>query len=214
MNAARDFVAGCRIFGSRNGNVLHIHLFIVKTGGRIFARFRWPSNDLGEHGGLAITSCTRSLRRCTLRKASRRICAVAARLSRKNLRATAQLASSAKRDLEAWSALSDASSGKNCARCPGVGPKIANCVMAFAYERLRAFPNRCLDRARVEATLFSGRKKMTAQRLGSSPRLISRTPGCSAAVLFHQARSADGAIGRLRSSPLPPDGMSEVGRFT
>src|SRR6266581_6389218 len=58
----------------------------------------------------------------------------------KNLRATARLVSCGQADLEAWSALSDAELRKQLCALPGVGPKIANCVMLFAYERLRAFP--------------------------------------------------------------------------
>src|SRR5262249_22133334 len=58
----------------------------------------------------------------------------------KNLRATAHLVSSSQADLEAWSQLSDADLRKQLCALPGVGPKIANCVMLFAYERLRAFP--------------------------------------------------------------------------
>src|SRR4030095_7522837 len=58
----------------------------------------------------------------------------------KNLRATARLVSSGQADIEMWSALSDAELRKQLCALPGVGPKIANCVMLFAYERLRAFP--------------------------------------------------------------------------
>src|SRR5258708_33279887 len=58
----------------------------------------------------------------------------------KNLRATARLVSSGQADLEAWSALSDAEVQKKLCAVPGVGPKIANFVMLFAYERVRAFP--------------------------------------------------------------------------
>src|SRR5204863_3553390 len=58
----------------------------------------------------------------------------------KNLLATARLVSSGECNLEAWSALSDVDLRKNLCQLPGVGPKIANCVMLFAYERLRAFP--------------------------------------------------------------------------
>src|SRR4029078_12270766 len=58
----------------------------------------------------------------------------------KNLRGTARLINSRQADLEAWSALSDAVLRNRLCALPGVGPKIANCVMLFAYERMRAFP--------------------------------------------------------------------------
>src|SRR5213075_2101869 len=51
----------------------------------------------------------------------------------KNLRATARLVSCGQADLEAWSVLSDAELRKQLCALPGVGPKIANCVMLFAY---------------------------------------------------------------------------------
>src|SRR5207237_1780701 len=49
----------------------------------------------------------------------------------KNLRATARLVSCRQADLEAWSVLSDAELRKQLCALPGVGPKIANCVMLF-----------------------------------------------------------------------------------
>src|SRR5437667_7246450 len=58
----------------------------------------------------------------------------------KNLRATAQLVSSGECNLKGWSALPNGDLRKNLCELPGVGAKIANCVMLFAYERLRAFP--------------------------------------------------------------------------
>jgi N-glycosylase/DNA lyase len=58
----------------------------------------------------------------------------------RNLLMTARLVSSGKANLEAWSALSDADLREELCELPGVGAKIANCVMLFAYERLRAFP--------------------------------------------------------------------------
>src|SRR4029077_15656716 len=57
-----------------------------------------------------------------------------------NLRATAQVVSSGECNLKAWTALSDAALREQLCALPGVGAKIANCVMLFAYERLRAFP--------------------------------------------------------------------------
>ena len=50
----------------------------------------------------------------------------------KNLRATAQLVSSGGCDLELWSTFPDSDLQKNLCELPGVGLKIANCVMLFA----------------------------------------------------------------------------------
>ncbi|MEP6587011.1 MAG: DNA glycosylase, partial [Candidatus Udaeobacter sp.] len=108
----------------------------------------------------------------------------------KNLRATARLVSSGQADLEAWSALSDAELRKQLCALPGVGPKIANCVMLFAYERLRAFPIDVWIERVLRQHYFSRRKKMTAQRLRQfSETYFGEHGGYAQQYLFHQARS-------------------------
>src|SRR6266545_7593228 len=76
----------------------------------------------------------------------------------KNLRATARLVGSGQADLEAWSALSDVELRNQLCALPGVGPKVANCVMLFAYERLRAFPIDVWIERVLRQHYFSGRK--------------------------------------------------------
>jgi N-glycosylase/DNA lyase len=116
----------------------------------------------------------------------------------KNLRATARFVSSSQADLEAWSALSDAELRKQLCALPGVGPKIANCVMLFAYERLRAFPIDVWIERVLRQHYFSRRKKMSAQRLREfSETYFGEHGGYAQQYLFHQARSggrADRAI--------------------
>ncbi len=108
----------------------------------------------------------------------------------KNLRATARLVSSGQADLDAWSALSDAELRKQLCALPGVGPKIANCVMLFAYERLRAFPIDVWIERVLTQDYFSGRRKMTAQRLRQFSETYFREHGGYAQqYLFHHARS-------------------------
>src|SRR5204863_5399686 len=58
----------------------------------------------------------------------------------KNLLATARLVASGDADLDGWSQLPDEGLRERLCELPGVGAKVANCVMLFAYERLRAFP--------------------------------------------------------------------------
>jgi N-glycosylase/DNA lyase len=116
----------------------------------------------------------------------------------KNLRATARLVSSGQADLEAWSALSDAELRKQLCALLGVGPKIANCVMLFAYERLRAFPIDVWIERVLRQHYFSRRRKMSAQRLRQfSETYFGEHSGYAQQYLFHQARSSgrgDGAI--------------------
>ena len=108
----------------------------------------------------------------------------------KNLRATARRVSSGRADLQTWSALSDAELRKQLCALPGVGPKIANCVMLFAYERLRAFPIDVWIERVLTQHYFSGRKKMTAQRLRQfSETYFGEHGGYAQQYLFHHARS-------------------------
>ena len=58
----------------------------------------------------------------------------------KNLLATARLVSSGEANLEGWYALSDVDLRARLCWLPGVGVKVANCMMLFGYERLRSFP--------------------------------------------------------------------------
>jgi N-glycosylase/DNA lyase len=113
----------------------------------------------------------------------------------KNLRATARLVSSGQADLEAWSALSDAELRKQLCALPGVGPKIANCVMLFAYERLRAFPIDVWIERVLRQHYFLRRRKMSAQRLRRfSETYFGEYGGYAQQYLFHHARSGNRAI--------------------
>ena len=108
----------------------------------------------------------------------------------KNLRATARLVSSGQADLEEWSALPDAELRKKLCTLPGVGPKIANCVMLFAYERLRAFPIDVWIERVLRQHYFSRRRRITAQRLRQfSETYFGEHGGYAQQYLFHHARS-------------------------
>src|SRR5215471_2676774 len=119
----------------------------------------------------------------------------------KNLRATARLVSCGHANLEAWSALSDVELRKQLCAVPGVGPKIANCVMLFAYERLRAFPIDVWIERVLKQHYFSRRKKMTAQRLREfSETYFGEHGGYAQQYLFHHARMAQGQRNPKRRS--------------
>ena len=107
----------------------------------------------------------------------------------KNLRATARLVSSGQADLAAWSTLSDAELRKRLCALRGVGPKIANCVMLFAYERLRAFPIDVWIERVLKQHYFWGRRKMSAPRLRQfSETYFGEHGGYAQQYLFHHAR--------------------------
>src|SRR6476620_3537693 len=114
----------------------------------------------------------------------------------KNLRATTRLISSGQADLEAWSTLSDTELRKQLCALPGVGPKIANCVMLFAYERLRAFPIDVWIERVLRQHYFSQRKKTTSQRLRDfSETYFGAHGGYAQQYLFHHTRVASRGSG-------------------
>ena len=109
----------------------------------------------------------------------------------KYLRATARLVSSGAADLEAWSALSDADLRENLCSLPGVGAKVANCVMLFAYERLRAFPIDVWIERVLKEKYFPRKGKVTEQRLRAfSETYFGKHGGYAQQYLFHHARIA------------------------
>jgi N-glycosylase/DNA lyase len=119
----------------------------------------------------------------------------------KNLRATARLVSFGQANLEAWSALPDADLRKQLCALPGVGPKVANCVMLFAYERLRAFPIDVWIERVLRQHYFSRRRKMTTHRLREfSEMYFGEHGGYAQQYLFHHARTARGRRNPKRRS--------------
>ena len=107
----------------------------------------------------------------------------------KNLLATAGLVSSGKANLEAWTALSDIDLRAKLCALPGVGAKVANCVMLFAYERLRAFPIDVWIERVLRTKYFPRTRKLTARRLRAfSETYFGEHGGYAQQYLFHHAR--------------------------
>ena len=129
----------------------------------------------------------------------------------KNLRATAQLVSSGECDLESWSALPDGDLRKNLCELPGVGVKIANCVMLFAYERLRAFPIDVWIERVLRQHYFPRRKKMTAQQLREFSETYFGEHGGYAQQYFVSSR-ADSFTEVRSSNPARRDTALRSGR--
>ena len=191
MNAARNFCHGLRIIRqpkweclatficSSMKQVAHIRQISLALRKRFGEQRR-----VGDHLVYMFPSAPRltqasakNLRECKLGYRAR------------NLHATARLVSSGEADLEAWSALSDSELRKQLCALPGVGPKIANCVMLFSYERLRAFPIDVWIERVLRQHYFSSRRKMRAQRLRQfSETYFGEHGGYAQQYLFHQAR--------------------------
>ncbi len=109
----------------------------------------------------------------------------------KSLLATARLVSSGEANLEAWSELSDVDLRARLCWLPGVGAKVANCVMLFAYGRLRSFPIDVWIERVLREKYFPRKKKMTAQGLREfSETYFGEHGGYAQQYLFHHTRMA------------------------
>ena len=212
MNAARDFCHGLRIIRQPTWECLAT--FICSSMKQV-AHIRQISLALrrrfGEQrriGDLLVYTFASPRRLAQASEKELLECKLGYRA--KNLRATARLVSSGQADLEAWSALSDAELRKQLCALPGVGPKIANCVMLFAYERLRAFPIDVWIERVLRQHYFSRRRKMSAQRLRQfSETYFGEHGGYAQQYLFHQARSGGRGDRAIEVNRPTSDGMSE-----
>ena len=118
----------------------------------------------------------------------------------KNLLGTARAVSSA--DLEAWSELSDDDLQRRLCQLPGVGAKVANCVMLFAYERLRAFPIDVWIERVLREKYFPRARKLNAARLQAfTQKYFGEQGGYAQQYLFHHARTTRTLEGRALSRP-------------
>src|SRR5881409_2224509 len=203
LNAARDFCRGLRIIRqpkweclatficSSMKQVAHIRQISLA----LRKRFGNPSN-IDKHVVHTFPSAQQIARAS---EKQLRACALGYRA--KHLRATAQLVGSGKSNLKAWSALPDAELRERLCALPGVGAKIANCVMLFAYERLRAFPIDVWIERVLRQQYFPRRKRMTAQQLREfSETYFGEHGGYAQQYLFHHARTALRRSGIARDS--------------
>lgn len=106
-----------------------------------------------------------------------------------NLLATARRVASREADLGAWAALDDDGLRKALCGLPGVGRKVANCVMLFGFGRLGAFPVDTWIERILKQHYWRGRSKTTPllleQRLA---RRFGPHAGYAQQYLFHHAR--------------------------
>ena len=108
----------------------------------------------------------------------------------KNLLATAQRIAGGEANLLGWAELEDAELRARLCELPGVGPKVANCVMLFAYERLRAFPIDVWIERVLKEQYFPRRRKVTAKALREfCDSYFGEHGGYAQQYLFHHART-------------------------
>ncbi len=107
----------------------------------------------------------------------------------KNLLATAQLIARGEVNLEALSDLPDDELRAALCALPGVGAKVANCVMLFAYERLQAFPIDVWVERVLREKYFPHRRKFRPGELAQfSAKHFGAHGGYAQQYLFHHAR--------------------------
>ena len=191
MNAAREFCRGLRIIRQPKWECLAT--FICSSMKQV-AHIRQISKKLRERLGepreirdeIVYTFPTAERIAASSQK-ELRACALGYRA--KNLLATARQVASRAVDLEGMSILSDLDLRARLCELAGVGAKVANCVMLFAYERLRAFPIDVWIERVLREKYFPRARKLNAARLRAfTESYFGAHGGYAQQYLFHHAR--------------------------
>jgi N-glycosylase/DNA lyase len=196
MRAARGFCAGLRIIRQPHWECLAT--FITSSMKQV-AHIRQISRALRTRYGkrqrvldCEVHSFPPPDRIAGLNEQDLQACALGYRA--KNLLATARLVASGDADLEQWRGLSDESLRARLCEFPGVGAKVANCVMLFAYERLRAFPIDVWIERVLKQKYFPRKRKVTALQLRAfCETYFGEHGGYAQQYLFHHARKGGAA---------------------
>ncbi len=202
MNAARDFCRGLRIIRQPKWECLGTFIcssmkqvtHIRQISRALRQRFGEGKEIGGDEvfsfpspGGLARTSES-ELRKCGLGYRAT------------NLLETAKRVASGEADLDSWSALSDRQLREQLCELPGVGMKVANCVMLFAYERIAAFPIDVWIERVLRERYFARKGKVTGQMLADfAANYFGAHGGYAQQYLFHHARMTGKRRGRART---------------
>jgi N-glycosylase/DNA lyase len=196
MRTASDFCRGLRIMRQPRWECLAT--FITSSMKQV-AHIRQISQTLRIRYGKRqrVINCEANsfptpLRIAKLTEQELRACALGYRA--KNLLATARLVASGEASLEQWEELSDDELRAALCALPGVGAKVANCVMLFAYERLQAFPIDVWIERVLKQQYFPRKRKVTATQLRAfSAAHFGPHGGYAQQYLFHHARKGGGA---------------------
>lgn len=191
MRAARDFCRGLRLIRQPLWECLAA--FITSSMKQV-AHIRQISAMIRRRYGVRGETCAHEVyafppadRIAVLSENELRECALGYRA--KNLLGTARLITSGEADLEAWREFDDDELRVRLCELPGVGPKVANCVMLFAYERLRAFPIDVWIERVLKEEYFPRKRKVTAQKLRTfCDEYFGDHGGYAQQYLFHHAR--------------------------
>jgi len=191
MDAARDFCRGLRIIRQPKWECLAT--FICSSMKQV-AHIRQISRALrqrfGERkqiGGQKVFLFPSPDRLARTTESELRKCGLGYRA--KNLLVTAKRVASGAADLDSWSALSERQLREELCELPGVGMKVANCVMLFAYERVAAFPvDVWIERVLRERYFVRGRKVTARAMAEFVVNYFGARGGYAQQYLFHHAR--------------------------
>ncbi len=191
MNAARDFCRGLRII--RQPKWECVATFIcssmkqVKHIRQISQALRQRFGEMKEIRGAEVFSFPSPGRLARMSESELQKCRLGYRA--RNLLETAKRVASGKADLDSWSALSDRQLREQLCKLPGVGMKVANCVMLFAYERIAAFPIDVWIERVLRERYFARKRKVTGQMLADfAANYFGAHGGYAQQYLFHHAR--------------------------
>lgn len=191
MNEARDFCRGLRIIRQPKWECLAT--FICSSMKQV-AHIRQISQALRKRYGRRNEVCGTQLyafpsAERLAQTTERELLACALGYRARNLRATAQCIASGKADLESWAKLGDDELRRKLCELPGVGRKVANCVMLFSYERIAAFPIDVWIERVLRAEYFARKRKVTAKALAEfAANHFGPHGGYAQQYLFHHAR--------------------------
>ncbi len=191
MRAAADYCRGLRIIRQPRWECLAS--FITSSMKQV-AHIRQISRTLRQRYGRSAMICGRNVfafpEAQRLALATEEVLRESALGYRaKNLLATARLVASGEVKLDGLADLPDEELRAALCALPGVGAKVANCVMLFAYERLGAFPIDVWVERVLREKYFPRRRKLRPGELREfAARHFGEHGGYAQQYLFHHAR--------------------------
>ena len=195
MSAALEFCRGMRIvrqplwecvatfITSSMKQVAHIAQISHTLRRRFGKRLEYPGRELFAYPSPEALA--------SLEEADLRACALGYRAAL--LLGAARKIAAGEVDLQAIATMDDDAAREELCRLPGVGVKVANCALLFAFERLRAFPIDVWIERVLRDTYFQNKRRITAKRLQDfSASYFGDYGGYAQQYLFHHARKTRG----------------------
>jgi N-glycosylase/DNA lyase len=191
MNAARDFCQGLRIIRQPKWECLAT--FICSSMKQV-AHIRQISRVLRERFGEKKEICGYEVfsfppadRLAETNEHELRSCGLGYRA--RNLLTTAKRVALGGANMDSWTALPDGELRERLCELPGVGPKVANCVMLFGYERITAFPIDVWIERVLRQKYFPRKRHATSASLAEfAANYFGAHGGYAQQYLFHHAR--------------------------